>query len=67
MPVQKFKSFDDAEKALWQFHPDARYFKRAFSLLRMKIFRKNLHCPQGVFKYKTLEQAQQDAAKWTKK
>jgi len=65
MSIQKFKNIEDAQKALWRFHPDARYFKQAFSLLRMKIFRKNLHCPQGVFKYKTLEQAQQDAEKWT--
>ena len=28
MTVYKYKSFEEAEKALWNFNPDQRYFDR---------------------------------------
>ena len=52
--IKKYKRFESAERDLWEFNPDKDYFKRAFTLMRMKLFLKNLYCPYGVFKYKTL-------------
>lgn len=59
MSVQKFKTFEEAEKALWNFNPDSEYYKklRAFYKLFSKLSK--FSYPKGVFKFKTLEEAEE--------
>ncbi len=64
MPVYKYKSFEDAERALWNFHPDAAYYKKVAELWN---FANKLHpitYPRGVFKFRTLEEANEQRNKW---
>ena len=32
MPVYKYKTFEEAERALWNFHPDEAYFRKVADL-----------------------------------
>ena len=57
MPVQKFKTFEDAEKALWNLNPDEKYFERIAELWEFANELNPINYPPGVFKFKTLEEA----------
>ena len=35
MGISKFKSFEDAERALWEFKPDHHYFERVRALFEL--------------------------------
>jgi hypothetical protein len=61
MPVKKFRSFEEAERDLWTFRPDARYYKRvrAFYGLAVRLHAPSL--PRGVFKFRTMEEASSSA------
>ena len=58
MPVTKFKTFDDARRALWLDSGDPKileHMKRLSELARPRPPR-----PHGVFRYKTIEEAKAD-------
>ncbi|MBN2012092.1 hypothetical protein JW960_22375 [candidate division KSB1 bacterium] len=57
MPVYKYKSFEDAEKALWNFNPDERYFEHLAELYKFGNKLNPIDIPCGVFKFKTIEEA----------
>jgi hypothetical protein len=64
MGLQKFKSFQEAEQALWCSHPDEKYFKQVRELFKLA----NRLCPpdfpRGVFKYRTMEEADNAKQEW---
>jgi hypothetical protein len=57
MPVQKFKTFEEAEKALWKFHPDAAYYDRIAELWDFANKLNPISYPKGIFKFRTIEEA----------
>lgn len=59
MPIYKYKSFEEAEKALWNIKPDANYFERVSELWEFADKLNPIKYPQGIFKFKTIEQANQ--------
>jgi hypothetical protein len=64
MPVQKFKTFEEADRALWCFHPDEIYYNRIRKLFRTACILYKPNYPKGVHKYKTFTDAQSDIDKW---
>ena len=64
MPVQKFKTFEEADRALWCFEPDAAYYKRIEKLFKLAHELYHPEYPKGVHKYKTFADAQADLDKW---
>lgn len=65
MPILKYKTFEDAEKAQWNFRPDSDYFTMVFSLnsiMFKQMIIKKFH--PGVYKYKTLQDAQKEMWSW---
>lgn len=65
MPVLKYKRFEDAERAQWNFSPDEDYFRMVLSL-NSTMFKKWIikNFPHGIHRYKTLMDAQKDAEDW---
>ncbi len=57
MPVQKFKTFEDAEKALVINEPNEAYFKRVAQLFTFANKLNPIKWPKGIFKFKTIEEA----------
>jgi hypothetical protein len=58
MPVKKFKTFDEAERDLWCMDPDEEYYKRVRKILDIggKLYKSKLK--PGLYKYKTIQEAQ---------
>ena len=57
MPVYKYKTFEEAERALWNFHPDKAYYKRVAELWEFANKLNPITYPKGIFKFKTIEEA----------
>ena len=57
MPVQKFKTFEDAEKALMSLNPDDAYYKRVAELWDFADQLNPISYPRGIFKFHTIEEA----------
>ncbi|NCO84407.1 MAG: hypothetical protein COZ31_11815 [Nitrospirae bacterium CG_4_10_14_3_um_filter_44_29] len=68
MPVLKYKTFEDAEKNLWNFAADDNYFKMVLSL-NSTMFKQTIvrDFPHGVHKYKFLKDAQKEMENWLMK
>lgn len=59
MPVQKFKTFEEAEKALWNFNPDEKYYKQVAAFYELFTRLNKFSYPMGIFKFKTFEEAEE--------
>ncbi len=57
MPVFKYKTFEEAEKSLWNFHPDEEYFKRVVQLWDFANELSPINYPSGIFKFKSIKEA----------
>jgi hypothetical protein len=64
MPVYKFKTFKDAERALWNFQPDEIYYERLKDLWDIADKLNPIAYPKGIFKFKTLQEANEHREKW---
>ena len=64
MPVNKYKSFQDARDAQLVKNPDEKYYKMLSGFYNAfgKIFTKKF--PHGVFKFKNIEEAQKQKEEW---
>ena len=57
MPIYKYKTFEEAERALWNFNPDERYYDRVAELWEFANELNPIQYPRGIFKFKTFEEA----------
>jgi hypothetical protein len=57
MPIFKYKSFEEAERALWNFNPDDAYLDRVAALFELAKGLNPIKYPPGIFKFKTIEEA----------
>ena len=64
MAIEKFKSFEDAERALWCFEPDDEYYKQVAQLWNLANRLCPPNFPRGIFKYRTREEANKQKEEW---
>ncbi|MDZ7401156.1 MAG: hypothetical protein ONB37_13425 [candidate division KSB1 bacterium] len=57
MPIYKYKTFEEAEQALWNFNPDEKYLQRVEELWEFANQLNPIVYPRGIFKFKTIEEA----------
>ena len=57
MPVFKYKTYEEAEKALWNFNPGEKYYDRVSELWDFANELSSISYPQGIFKFKSIEEA----------
>ena len=55
MGITKFKSFQEAERALWTYFPDEDYYKRIRALFELKEKLSPTKPQPGIRKYKSLD------------
>lgn len=64
MPIYKFRSFAEAERALWNFNPDEAYFRRVAQLWEFANMLSPMAYPRGIFKYRSIEEADKEKREW---
>ena len=64
MPVYKYRSFEKAKRALWNFHPDITYFEQVAELWDLADKISPISYPQGIFKYRSIEEANKQREEW---
>lgn len=57
MPIYKYKTFGEAERALWNFHPDEAYYEKVAELWEFANKLSPIKYPKGIFKFKSIEKA----------
>lgn len=57
MPVYKYSSFEEAEKALWNFNPDQAYYDKVKFILKSGRELLQAKYKSGVFKFKSIQEA----------
>jgi len=64
MSLTKFRSFEEAEKSLWQFKPDDAYYTNLRRLFELFDKLNRPAYPAGIFKYPDLDSANRQKAEW---
>lgn len=64
MPVYKYKTFEEAERAFWNYNPDEAYFKRVAELWAFANQLSSIAYPRGIFKYRSIEEANKQREDW---
>lgn len=64
MPIRKFRTLEEAEQALWRkpFDPVNLRITASVTTTAMKLAGVSL--PKGVFKYRSLEEADRERERW---
>jgi hypothetical protein len=59
MPIYKYKTFEEADQALWNFNPGSDFFREIDELFSMAEKLNPINCQKGLWKFRTIEDARQ--------
>lgn len=57
MSIKRYKSFEEAEKALWNYSPDHNYYSKIITLWNFADQLSPGTCIKGIVKFKSIEEA----------
>jgi hypothetical protein len=57
MPIQKFKTFQEASEALWHVPPDDNYYENLREFYKFVRALNPPSAPRGIYFFKTIEEA----------
>ena len=57
MPIYKYKTFEEAERSLWNFNPDEKYYDGVEELWALANELSSISYPEGIFKFGSIEEA----------
>lgn len=57
MTIYKFNSFEEAERALWDFNPHTEFYRRVAGLYEIAFRISPPQCKHGIFKFRSIEDA----------
>jgi hypothetical protein len=57
MPIYKYKSFEEAEQAVWNFQPDETYFRKVAELWNFANKLLPVSYPKGIYKFRSMKEA----------
>ena len=63
-PIQKFRSFDEADEALYCFEPNQEYYERVARLWDFVDWVCPREYSRGIFRYGSIEEANEQADEW---
>ena len=64
MPIQKFRTLDEARRALWMRSDDPRLPERARALMAFSRRLAIVHAPPGVRKFRAMDEANAERKTW---
>lgn len=64
MPITKYRTFEEAENALWCFYPTEDYYRRVSGFFELFCKLSPPSYPTGVFKYKDINDANRQKFEW---
>jgi hypothetical protein len=64
MPVFKYRTFEEAEKSLWQFKKDDAYYEKLYMLFDFFGKLNPPAYPAGIFKHPNVDSANRQKVEW---
>lgn len=64
MPVQRFRSLDEARRALWTARDDPGHLRRLQAVCRLAALPVTIPPPRGVRKFRTIGEANAEREAW---
>jgi hypothetical protein len=64
MPVIRYKSFEQAQEALWHYQTGGEYYRQIANLFDFYDKLNSRAYPSGIFKYKNIEAFDRQKAAW---
>lgn len=64
MPLHRYRTYEEAERALWNPDPDETYCDQLAELWKFADELSPIDYPRGIFRYRSIEEADKQRCEW---